>query len=130
MNESGSEPLVSVVDDDDLMRKSTVRLLHSVGQRAEGFASAEKFLSSGRARETACLLLDLSMPGMSGLALQQYLAETGVRIPIVFLSAKASEKEEQRALKAGAAFFLRKPVSEESLVQAIRIVLEGATGAR
>jgi FixJ family two-component response regulator len=117
--------LVSIVDDDDLMRRSTLRLLRSFGLRSEAFASAEDFLQSGRMLETGCLLLDVSMPGMGGLELQRRLAETGRRIPIVFLSARASEEEERRAMQAGAAGFLRKPVSKEDLLNAIRAAIQG-----
>src|SRR5271167_1793692 len=126
--ENASEgPLVSIVDDDVSVRRSTWRLLRSSGLRAEAFASAEEFLQSGLVGETACLLLDMSMPGMNGLALQRRLAETGRQIPIVFLSARASEDEERRALQAGAAKFLHKPASKEVLLQTIRAALDGAT---
>jgi FixJ family two-component response regulator len=77
--------------------------------------------------ETACLVLDLSMPEMNGLELQRRLGETSRMIPIVFLSARASEEEERRALQAGAASFLRKPVSKEALLHAIRAAIEGPT---
>jgi FixJ family two-component response regulator len=117
-------PLISVVDDDVSVRRSTQRLLRCSGLRAEAFASAEDFLQSGRLPETACLLLDVRMPGMDGLELQRRLGETEWLIPIVFLSARASEEEERRALRAGAARFLRKPVSKESLLHAIRAALE------
>src|SRR5467141_336320 len=123
-NKTVGEPLVSIVDDDVSVRRSTRRLLCSSGLRAEAFASAEDFLQSGHVGETACLLLDVRMPGMDGLELQRRLAETGRLIPIVFLSARASEEEERRALRGGAANFLRKPVSKEALLQAIRAVLE------
>ena len=123
-NKTLSEPLVSIVDDDVSVRRSTRRLLRCCGLRAEAFASAEDFLQSGRVAETTCLLLDVRMPGMDGLELQRRLAETGRLIPIVFLSARASEEEERRALRAGAANFLRKPVSKEALLHAIRAVLE------
>ena len=122
--DSPESPLVSIVDDDISVRRSTRRLLCSSGLRAEAFASAEDFLLSACVAETACLLLDVRMPGMDGLELQRRLAETGRLIPIVFLSARASEEEERRALRAGAADFLRKPVSKEALLQAIRAVLE------
>ena len=121
------EPLVSIVDDDVSVRRSTRRLLLSSGLRAEAFASAEDFLQSGRAAETACLLLDVRMPGIDGLELQRRLSETDRIIPIIFLSARASEEEERRALRAGAADFLRKPVSKEALLHAIRGVLENST---
>jgi FixJ family two-component response regulator len=120
------EPLVSIVDDDVSVRRSTRRLLLSSGLRAEAFASAEDFLQSGRVAETACLLLDVRMPGIDGLELQRRLSETDRIIPIIFLSARASEEEERRALRAGAADFLRKPVSKEALLHAIRAVLENS----
>jgi FixJ family two-component response regulator len=120
-------PLVSIVDDDVSVRRSTQRLLSSSGLRAEAFASAEEFLQSGLVDETVCLLLDMSMPGMDGLELQRRLTETGRRIPIVFLSARASEEEERRARRAGAANFLRKPVSKEILLHAIGAALNGST---
>jgi FixJ family two-component response regulator len=124
-NKNRGNPLVSIVDDDPSVRSSTRRLLRSSGMRAEVFASAEEFLQSRRVEETGCLLLDVSMPGMGGLELQRQLAETGWLIPIVFLSARASEEEERRALEAGAASFLRKPVSKEALLNAIRATLQG-----
>ncbi len=99
------------------------RLLRSSGVRAEAFASAEEFLHSELLGRTACLLLDVSMPGMGGLALQRRLADEGWKIPIVFLSAKATEEEERRALQEGAAAFLHKPARQESLLNAIRAAL-------
>ena len=125
-NKTVGEPLVSIVDDDVSVRRSTRRLLLSSGLRAEAFASAEDFLQSGCVAETACLLLDVRMPGIDGLELQRRLSETDRIIPIIFLSARASEEEERRALRAGAAEFLRKPVSKEALLRAIRAVLENS----
>src|SRR5213083_2439971 len=119
-----SEPLVSIVDDDVSVRRSTRRLLRCCGLRAEVFSSVEDFLQSGLAAETTCLLLDVRMPKMDGLELQRRLGETRQLIPIIFLSARASEEEERRALRAGAACFLRKPVSKEALLNAIRTVLK------
>ena len=118
------EPLVSIVDDDVSVRRSTRRLLRCCGLRAEVFPSAEDFLQSGFAAETTCLLLDVRMPKMDGLELQRRLGETHQLIPIIFLSARASEEEERRALRAGAANFLRKPVSKEALLRAISAVLQ------
>lgn len=119
-----SEPLVAIVDDDASVGRSTRRLLCSSGLRAEAFTSAENFLQSKHAEETACLLLDMRMPEMDGLELQRRLVKTGRLIPIIFLSARASEEEERRAWLAGAVNFLRKPVSKETLLQAIQLALE------
>src|SRR5438552_3855306 len=90
--------LVSIVDDDVSVRQSTRRLLRSSGFRVEAFASAEEFLSSGWAGETACVILDLRMPGMNGLELQRCLSHNGNHVPIIFLSAHASEQDERSAL--------------------------------
>jgi len=112
--------VISIVDDDFSVRRSTRRLLRSSGFRAETFASAEEFLDSKLAAGTACLILDLRMPGMNGLELQRRLNQNGHRIPIIFLSAHASEEEERSALSSGAGHFLRKPISKEALLSAIR----------
>jgi FixJ family two-component response regulator len=122
--------LISVVDDDDLMRSSTQRLLGITGYTCEIFSSAEEFLQSGRVEDTSCLLVDVRMPGMGGLELQRHLAEVGLRVPIIFVSARASEEEERRAMDAGASDFLRKPVSPEVLLQAIRIALKDRPSRR
>jgi FixJ family two-component response regulator len=126
-NKMSEAPLVSIVDDDISVRRSTLRLLRSSGLRAETFASGEEFLQSEILEQTACLVLDLSMPVMNGLELQLCLVDTGRLIPIVFLSARASDEEERRAMEAGAASFLRKPVSKEVLLHAIRAAIEGPT---
>ena len=121
--EPRENPLIAIIDDDDLMRTSTGRLLSSVGFRSEAFASAEEFIRSGRLGEAACLLLDVKMPGMSGLELQRLLNESGRGVPIIFISAPASEEEERRALGAGASSFLRKPTSKEALLEALNYAL-------
>ena len=126
-NKITQAPVVAIVDDDVSVRRSTQRLLRCSGLQAEAFASAGEFLQSSLMEETDCLVLDVSMPEMSGLELQRRLAETSQMIPIVFLSARASEEEERRALQAGAASFLRKPVSKEVLLRAIRAAIEGPT---
>jgi len=116
------ETLVAIVDDDAPVRQSARRLIRSLGYRAEAFGSAEEFLDSGRAKKTACLILDVRMPRMDGLELQRRLA--GSSIPIVFITARASEEEERRALQAGAVAFLRKPVDKEALLRVLGAVLE------
>jgi len=123
-NKSLHPPLVSIVDDDVSVRRSTRRLLHAAGLRVEAFASAEEFLMSGRAEETACLILDLRMPGMNGLQLQRRLAEASNPVPIVFVTAHSSPEEERQALQAGAIQLLQKPVSKEVLLLAIRNALK------
>ena len=123
--ETPASPLVSIVDDDPSVRNSARRLLRSSGLQAEAFASGDDFLQSEFIEKTDCLLLDVYMPGMDGLELQRRLRESGHRIPIVFLSAKASEEEERRAMQAGAAAFLHKPARTESLLEAIREAIAG-----
>ncbi len=117
------KPLVCLVDDDSLIRDSTVRLMRSFGFRVEAFASAEEFENSAYLEETACLILDVRMPGMDGLELQHRLSEAGERIPIVFITAHADDEQERRAMEAGAVGFLYKPFSQESLLQAVRSAL-------
>jgi len=119
-----AERLVCIVDDDASVRRSTGRLIRSLGFQAETFASAAEFLSSGRADQTACLLLDVRMPDIDGLELQRRLADRTPRIPIVFLTARASEEEERRALSAGAVEFLRKPVAKEALLRVIGTIFD------
>jgi FixJ family two-component response regulator len=116
-------PLVSIVDDDLSVRRSTGRLLRTAGLRVETFASAEEFLTSGRAKESDCIILDFQMPGMNGLELQRHLAENSIPAPIVFITAHASEDEQRQALQAGAVKFLHKPVSKEVLLLSIRSAL-------
>jgi FixJ family two-component response regulator len=120
---SSSSLLVSIVDDDLSVRRSTRRLLESIGLRAEVFASAEEFLASRQVAETACLILDLRMPGMSGLQLQRHLAGAANPFPIIFLTAHSSAEEERQALQAGAFQFLQKPVNKEALLLAISSAL-------
>ena len=116
-------PLVAIVDDDASVRQSTDRLVRSFGYRTQVFASGQEFLRSGAAERAACLLLDVRMPAMDGLDVQRSLAERGMRIPIVFVTGRASEEEERRARSEGAVEFLRKPVAQASLRRAIENVL-------
>jgi FixJ family two-component response regulator len=126
-NRRRHSPLVAIVDDDISVRRSTWRLLRSIGLQAEAFASAEEFLMSGLAEETACVILDLRMPGMNGLELQSHLTEGSNPVPIIFLSAHSTADDERQALQAGAFQFLQKPVSKEVLVSAIRRAIETST---
>jgi FixJ family two-component response regulator len=115
--------LVCVVDDDSLIRDSTVRLIRSFGFRVEAFASANEFESSDYLEETACLILDVRMPEIGGIELQRRLAAKNHRIPIIFITAYDSEGVRAQAFQAGAAGFLYKPFSQESLLQAVRSAL-------
>jgi len=124
-NKMKPKPLIAVVDDDSSLRESTQLLLRSAGYHAEVFASAREFLDSPRIDETACLLLDVRMPGMDGLELQRFLNEAQRQIPIIFITAHATENAEPRARKAGAVDFLRKPVNDERLLSAIQTALKG-----
>ena len=112
-------PLISIVDDDDSLRNSLNNLIRSVGFRAQGFPSAEAFLNSSELHDTACLILDVRMPGMSGLDLQRQLVATNSRIPIVFITSHGDDDAQARALDAGAVAFLYKPFREEALLKAI-----------
>ena len=113
-------PLVAIVDDDASVRQSARRLIRSFGYRAEAFASGEECLASASAARTACLVLDVRMPHMDGLEVQRRLAERDVRIPIVFLTGRASDDEERRARSARAVEFLRKPVGTATLLHVLR----------
>ena len=118
------KPLVCVVDDDSLIRDSTRRLVRLLGFRVEAFASAQEFASSDYINKTACLILDVRMPGVDGLELQHRLSEAGKLIPIVFITAYADDNQERRAMEAGAVDFLGKPFTEEALLNAIQAALK------
>ena len=116
--------LVVIVDDDDSMRSAVQDLLDAVGLPAQGFASAEDFLRSGKHKETACLITDIRMPGMSGLELQAHLKAERCRIPIIFITAHGDEKMRLQARREGAVEFLAKPFDNEILIDSVRAALE------
>ena len=120
--------MITIVDDDESVREALKSLIRSVGFKAETFASGEEFLNSDRLRDTACLILDVQMPGISGFELQNRLASLQNRVPVVFITAHGNEEDRKRALQAGAVDFLRKPFSEESLLDAVRSALETSAG--
>ena len=115
--------LISIVDDDASLRNSLANLIRSGGFRTRGFASAEAFLESEDARETACLILDVRMPGTSGLDLQRHLLAAESRIPIIFITSHADDDARERAIEAGAVDFLYKPCRDEELFRAIETAL-------
>src|SRR6266566_6586479 len=116
--------LVAIVDDDDLMRSALQGLLKAVGLPARAFASAEEFLTSGQQHQTACLIADIRMPGMSGLELQSKLNAEHCRIPTIFITAHGDTKMRMQALRGGAVEFLAKPFDDESLLGSVRAALE------
>jgi FixJ family two-component response regulator len=112
-------PCVFVVDDDVSVREALMNLLRSVGLKAETFGTAEEFLSSKRSDSHGCLLLDVRMAGMSGLDLQRQLAESGLKIPIVFITAHGDIPMSVQAIKSGAVEFLTKPFRDQDLLDAV-----------
>src|SRR5438477_13192503 len=114
-----SSSLISIVDDDDSVRESLSGLIRSVGFRVMVFASAEEFLNSNELRDTDCLILDVRMPGMSGLDLQRQLRAANSQIPIVFITSHTDDDARARALADGAVAFLYKPCRKEVLLEAI-----------
>jgi len=112
-------PLVTVIDDDESVRESLPYLLRECGFSAAAFSSAEEFLTSDCLEKARCLILDMAMPGMSGLELQHELARSGRNIPIVFITANRDETIRLLALKRGAIDYLFKPFSETVLLEAI-----------
>lgn len=112
-------PVISIVDDDTSFRRATARLINSLGHAVASFASAEEFLESGRLDETACLVADVQMPGMSGVELQSRLRAEGCRVPIIFITAYPESNVRQRALASGAVAFLDKPFSDDELISSL-----------
>ena len=121
--------IISVVDDDESIRRTTTFLIESFGFRAAAFESAESFLKSVQLHDTSCLLVDVQMPGMNGLQLQSELAAAGHSIPIIFITAFDNKDARQQAMQAGAVAFLGKPFNDEELHQAVRLALRGQFGA-
>jgi FixJ family two-component response regulator len=117
-------PTVFVVDDDDDVRSSIAGLLRSAGLHAQTFATAREFLGREREEGPSCLVLDLQLPGMDGLAVQHELASSGDAMPIIFLTAHGDIPTTVRAMKSGAVEFLTKPLDDKELLAAIRQALE------
>ena len=115
-----AESIVFIIDDDPLYRRSSERLVRSVGFSVQSFESARDFLSSRRPNVPSCLVLDVRLPGLSGLDLQQELAEAGVHTPIIFVTGHGDIPMSVQAMKAGAVEFLTKPFRDQALLDAIR----------
>lgn len=114
-----TKPVVFIVDDDLSVRRSLERLIRSVGLAAKSFASAVQFLESGCGEEAGCLILDLRMPEISGLELQERMTKAGLLLPIIFISGHGTVPMSVRAMKAGAMDFLQKPFDEQDLLDAV-----------
>ena len=120
------QPVVYVVDDDAGVRQALDSLIRSVGFSVQTFASAQDFLNSKRTSVPGCLVLDVRMPGLSGLDLQRDLAEADIHLPVIFVTGHADIPMSVRAMKAGAAEFLTKPVRDQGLLDAIQQAIERA----
>src|SRR5712664_4491719 len=127
MATQGKTKVVSIVDDDDLMRSALQGLLKAVGLPARAFASAEEFLESGQQHDTACLIADIRMSGMSGLELQAKLNAERLWIPTIFITAHGDERMRMQALRSGAVEFLAKPFDDEVLLESVRAALESSS---
>jgi FixJ family two-component response regulator len=118
-----AEPIVFVVDDDLSVRRSTERLLRAAGLKVQTFTSAREFLKLPRPEGPACLVLDVRMPGLSGIELQRELSQSGIQIPIIFITAHGDIPMTVRAMKAGAVEFLTKPFRSRGLLDAVRAAI-------
>jgi FixJ family two-component response regulator len=121
---SRSTPTVFVIDDDANVRASIQGLLKAVGLRSESFGTAEEFLRNHESGGPGCLVLDVSLPGVSGLELQRKLVDAGVRIPIIFLTGHGDIPMTVKAIKSGAVEFLTKPFDDEELLNAIQVAFD------
>jgi FixJ family two-component response regulator len=119
-----SDATIAIVDDDPSVREGLSSLIRSAGLQVETFASAQEFLARPGAEAPSCLVLDLQLPGLSGLDLQKRMAEVGLEIPIVFLTGHGNIPASVQAMKAGAVEFLTKPFDEQDLLQAIQEAIE------
>jgi FixJ family two-component response regulator len=127
---SKEEPIIFVVDDDVSVRNGLKRLIRSVGLKVETFASAQEFLDHDHPDQPSCLVLDVRMPGLSGLDLQEELTAKGLEMPIIFVTGHGDVRMSVRAMKAGAVDFLEKPFDDQALLDAIQGAIESDRLAR
>lgn len=118
------EPLILIVDDDQAVREALQRMLRTYGFTTAVFGSAEQFLASGRPSDAACLILDVRMPGMTGLGLQRHLVSDGCQIPIILITGSPTPGERELAMSMGVVSYLAKPVDERVLLKTLREALE------
>ena len=116
-------PLIAVVEDESSVCKALARLLRSAGLSAETYSSGEEFLQAMPGHAPDCLLLDLQLPGLDGLAVQSSVQQSGVKLPVVFITASESMEVRAQALQTGAVAWLRKPVNDQALLETIRLAL-------
>ena len=118
-----AEPLIAVIDDDASMRSALLALIRSAGYDGCGFAAAEDFLGCGLARNFACIITDIQMPGMNGIQLKQHLAASNCPVPVIMITARLDPDLEQRSLASGAVCFFRKPFEADDLIGCIEKAL-------
>jgi len=118
-----SPPLIAVVEDESSVRKALARLLRSAGLGADTYASGEEFLQAMPGRAPDCLLLDLQLPGLNGLAVQLRLRQSGLNLPVIFITATESLEAREQAMQSGASLWLQKPVDDQLLLNTIKLAL-------
>ncbi len=114
-----TEPIISVIDDDESVRRALRRLLRSVGYKVKVYASARDFLDCDSASGNCVMILDIQMPEMDGFELLKVLSESGIKPPVIFITAHENSEVKARAMKGGAVAFLQKPFDDQSLLEAI-----------
>jgi FixJ family two-component response regulator len=119
-----SGQLISIIEDDDSLRRALVGLIRSLGHDARGFESAEEFAASTAMRSSACIITDIQLPGLSGIELKQLLAERCCPVPVIMITARHEAGLEERAIAAGAACYLRKPFAADALIECLEGVLK------
>jgi len=118
-----TKPLIAVIDDDESVRAALRSLMRAVGFAAEAFASAEEFLEFRDHRRTACLILDVNMPGMTGFDLHRHLMESGQGVPTILITGRPDERAREQAVRAGIIGYLGKPIPEGDLLACVRSAL-------
>ncbi len=118
------EPFIACIDDDKSVRDAIEGFLKAFGFAVQVYPSAEDFLQSSRLDQPSCLIADVTLPGMSGLQLQQHLTATGQRVPTIFITAFSDARRRAQALAAGAICFLEKPITKDDLLTCIQLALE------
>ena len=129
MTKASEAPIIYIVDDDDDVRRGLARLIRSLGIEARPFGSAESFLAAMTGRERGCILLDITMPKITGEQLLECLGQRGICMPVIVISARDDEVTRGAARNFGAKMFLRKPVDDQALIDAINWATGGSIAA-